>query len=743
MLKKLLILMSTLVALGTGFYFTLIPEADSGQKIILEVQFLEEGTKRVLAEPTHLEGDQGVFASIEVPVQIRDDYTIVSQGFDEPSTNLINQGQFYGNKLVYQIFFKKVEKQPEVPQQGPFTLNVEEYDKAGKNYQLNYPDAIGTDGKPIRQGASQSTDFATNFGYYTIDEDHVVVWCYDPHLPARNGAKYEKVAVAENEDAALIQNFGIGYQGHDKSHLLASTEQRLLWELQGNTFPKNPYVIERDKDGSGNYSNSKLRQLDATEEKEIKDFENRIKELTALYKSGKKVDWTLKSGDALGFKDNTFGVIGDGKERELVVSANSEDGKKLIQAYKNGSMTVAQGVTITFNGEDIRIKVPGTLAAGVHDLVSFSMIRDSYVGDSYEYQSNYGGQPLQVNRIKNPKMDTLKLEVLSPEPTKPTEPTKPGTVPVKPIEPLEPIKPNPVNPLVEPVEPNEPKKPTPPASLVIELEPIKPTQPLEPVKPTGPELPKTTEPKAPVKPTEPSLNGDHPRFPDAPKEPTKPNVEKPTAPNAPVAPTKPKEPVNPDAPAPTPPAEPTKPGIAPVTPVDGSEKPVEPMKPTAPKAPSVAPVAPTNPSEPTKPNEPMKPNEPKAPTDGDVKKPVQPTEPTKPSQPNQPVEPTKPVQPNEPTEPNKPVEPTKPGIEPNEPNKPAEPSKPNEPNKPVEPSKPSVNEPVAPNKPNGKAPVKPENKELPKSGDVSSVFSLFAGVGTLGLSGVTKRRKND
>ena len=277
MLKKLLILMSTLVALGTGFYFTLIPEADSGQKIILEVQFLEEGTKRVLAEPTHLEGDQGVFASIEVPVQIRDDYTIVSQGFDEPSTNLINQGQFYGNKLVYQIFFKKVEKQPEVPQQGPFTLNVEEYDKAGKNYQLNYPDAIGTDGKPIRQGASQSTDFATNFGYYTIDEDHVVVWCYDPHLPARNGAKYEKVAVAENEDAALIQNFGIGYQGHDKSHLLASTEQRLLWELQGNTFPKNPYVIERDKDGSGNYSNSKLRQLDATEEKEIKDFENRIK----------------------------------------------------------------------------------------------------------------------------------------------------------------------------------------------------------------------------------------------------------------------------------------------------------------------------------------------------------------------------------------------------------------------------------------------------------------------------------
>ena len=77
MLKKLLILMSTLVALGTGFYFTLIPEADSGQKIILEVQFLEEGTKRVLAEPTHLEGDQGVFASIEVPVQIRDDYTIL------------------------------------------------------------------------------------------------------------------------------------------------------------------------------------------------------------------------------------------------------------------------------------------------------------------------------------------------------------------------------------------------------------------------------------------------------------------------------------------------------------------------------------------------------------------------------------------------------------------------------------------------------------------------------------------
>lgn len=657
MLKKLLILMSTLVAIGTGVYFTLIPKADSGQKIILEVQFLEEGTKRVLAEPTHLEGDQGVFASIEVPLQIRDDYTIVSQGFDESSTNLINNGQFYGTKLVYQIYFKKVDKQPEVPQKGPFTLNVEEYDKFGKNYQLNYPDAIGTDGKPIRQGASQSTDFATNFGYYTIDEDHVLVWCYDPHLPVRNGAKYEKVAVQEIEDAALIQNF------------VASTEQRLLWELQGNTFPKNPYVIERDKDTSGNYSNSKLRQLDASEEKTISDFETRIKELTALYKSGKKVDWKLKSGDALGFKDNIFGVIGDGKDRELVVSSNSEDGKKLIQAYKNGSMTVAQGVTVTFDGEDIRIKVPGHLTAGVHDLVSFSMIRDSYVGDSYEYHSNYGGQPLQVNRIKNPKMDTLKIEVLSPEPIKPTEPSKPGIEPVKPKEPLEPIKPNPVNPLVEPVEPTEPKKPTPPSSLVIELEPVKPTKPLEPVKPIGPEVPKTTEPKAPVKPSEPVLDDDHPHFPDVPKEPTKPNVEKPIAPNAPVSPTKPKEPVNTDAPAPKPTEEPIKP--------------------------------------------------------------------SEPSQPTQPVAPAKPDELTVPIEPNQPVEPDKLGIEPQEP------SEPNEPSKPTKPAKSSLNEPITPNKPNGKAPVKPENKELPKSGDVSSALSIMAGIGTIGLLGITKRRKKD
>ena len=44
--------------------------ADDSQKIKLEVQFLEEGSGKVLSNPLQLEGDQGVFASISVPGEL-------------------------------------------------------------------------------------------------------------------------------------------------------------------------------------------------------------------------------------------------------------------------------------------------------------------------------------------------------------------------------------------------------------------------------------------------------------------------------------------------------------------------------------------------------------------------------------------------------------------------------------------------------------------------------------------------
>lgn len=120
-MKKLITIITTiLLVVGSGVGLYLKSNADSGQKIILEVQFLEEGTNRVLAEPTNLEGDQGVLASIQVPVQLRDEYTITAQGFDQASTDLINQGQFYGTKLIYQIRFKKVPQETQVPQVGPY-----------------------------------------------------------------------------------------------------------------------------------------------------------------------------------------------------------------------------------------------------------------------------------------------------------------------------------------------------------------------------------------------------------------------------------------------------------------------------------------------------------------------------------------------------------------------------------------------------------------------------------------------
>lgn len=49
----------------------------------------------------------------------------------------------------------------------------------------------------------------------------------------------------------------------------------------------NPYVIERDKDTEGHYSNDNLRQLTADELAKINAFKAKIDEMIKLYKSEK------------------------------------------------------------------------------------------------------------------------------------------------------------------------------------------------------------------------------------------------------------------------------------------------------------------------------------------------------------------------------------------------------------------------------------------------------------------------
>lgn len=391
-----------------------IAEAESGTspKIKLEVQFLEKDTNTVLSEPFQLEGDQGVFASISIPAALQDKYVVSSQGFDEASTTLIQNGEMYSQKLIYQIFFTKKPDVSKVVQEGTYTLNVEEYDENGKNWQINYPDAIDKDNQLIHQGAAHTTNFATTFGYYTISEDKVLVWCFDPKLPSNHLDKYEKREVDENLDAALIQNFGIGYAGHEVNPLNASTEQQRLWKLLGTQFPENPYIIERDKSEAGQYSNDNLRQLTEAEQAQIKSFNDRLDALIALYKSEQKPEYQLTSeGKATLENGNKIVLNYAQKERVIRLSGKDDFTKQLIEGFKNGTLTFNEDFVVYIDNNDIVVKVPRETAPGEYNLASMSLIRPEYTGETVEYYSNYGNQPMQVNRIANPKTFDLKLEI--------------------------------------------------------------------------------------------------------------------------------------------------------------------------------------------------------------------------------------------------------------------------------------------------------------------------------------------
>jgi hypothetical protein len=403
------ILAITFVFASIFNFTTRFVSADGGQKIKLEVQFLEEGSGKVLSNPLQLEGDQGVFASISVPGELQGKYSIERQTFDDESLKKIGNNDFYSSKLVYQIFFKKAAAEEKIVQQGNYTLNIEEYDSNGKNWQINYPDTTDSTGKPIKQSKAQSTNFATTFGYYMIAEDKVLVWCFDPQLPANHMDKYEKRTIADNEMAALIQNFGVGYAGQDKNPLNASTEQKMLWELLNSKFPNNPYVIERDKDAEGHYSNDNLRQLTAEELAKINAFKVKIDEMIKLYKSENKPVYTV-GGKTL--ENNTIVTSFSDKGYSYVIKGSDDYTRQLIKGFKNGTVKAKNGFTVNIVGDDtIEVKVSGDTKPGTYDIADFSLIRPEYTGESVEYYSNYGNQPLQVNRLSKPKTYNIKLTI--------------------------------------------------------------------------------------------------------------------------------------------------------------------------------------------------------------------------------------------------------------------------------------------------------------------------------------------
>lgn len=190
-----------------------------------------------------------------------------------------------------------------------------------------------------------------------------------------------------------------------------------------------------------------------------------------------------------------------------------------------------------------------------------------------------GLPPSPPTTIQPPK------EEYGKEPKKPTRPTDPD----KPIEPVEPEKP--IS-LTTPKEPTNPKKPDEPNMPNI------PGLPLKPQKPNEPKTPST--PIQPIKPTAPNkiippdpIDADKPAIPNEPKEPAKP--QQPSEPTKPKPPTEPETPQNPRQPIePNAPINPTGPQI-PIEP----QVPIEPHKPEEPKTPNI-------PEQPVKPIEPEK-----------------------------------------------------------------------------------------------------------------------------------------
>ena len=85
---------------------------------------------------------------------------------------------------------------------------------------------------------------------------------------------------------------------------------------------------------------------------------------------------------------------------------------QLIKGFKNGTVKAKNGFTVNIVGDDaIEVKVSGDTKPGTYDIADFSLIRPEYTGESVEYYSNYGNQPLQINRLSKPKTYSIKLTI--------------------------------------------------------------------------------------------------------------------------------------------------------------------------------------------------------------------------------------------------------------------------------------------------------------------------------------------
>lgn len=111
-------------------------------------------------------------------------------------------------------------------------------------------------------------------------------------------------------------------------------------------------------------------------------------------------------------ENNTIVTSFSDKGYSYVIKGSDDYTKQLIKGFKNGTVKAKNGFTVNILGDDtIEVKVSGDTKPGTYDIVDFSLIRPEYTGESVEYYSNYGNQPLQVNRLSKPKTYNIKLTI--------------------------------------------------------------------------------------------------------------------------------------------------------------------------------------------------------------------------------------------------------------------------------------------------------------------------------------------
>lgn len=94
----------------------------ANKKINLRVDYLEEGTNKKLAESSKLSGDENVFATINLPQNLVNEYNVSKRDFSSESKGQIAANKIYDQELVYQVYFtKKPESQISKPHTQTYT----------------------------------------------------------------------------------------------------------------------------------------------------------------------------------------------------------------------------------------------------------------------------------------------------------------------------------------------------------------------------------------------------------------------------------------------------------------------------------------------------------------------------------------------------------------------------------------------------------------------------------------------